>query len=164
MGSKVLVVDDEPDVAKGWARALAIAGHQVLTAQDAANAIKLSRENPLDLVILDYMMPAMSGIELLNEIRKDHPFIRSIIISGKLDSSISEESVLADIRADIEADLYLHKPVDNPRLKDAVAVLLSLKPEADWKAIAKAKLESPKTKASVREAEKKLNKKKPKKK
>jgi response regulator RpfG family c-di-GMP phosphodiesterase len=106
------------------------------------------------------MMPTMSGIELLNEIRKEHPFVRSIIISGKLDSSVSEESVLADIRADVEADVYLHKPVDNPRLKDEVAKLLLKKPETDLKSIAKIKLESSKRKSDVRRAEKTLNRKK----
>jgi len=160
MASKILVVDDEPDIAKGWAKALRIANHDVLLAQDAETALKLSRANPLDLVILDYMMPTMSGIELLNEIRKDRPFIRSIIISGKLDSNISEESMLSDIRTNIEADIYLHKPVENSRLKDAVTSLLVKKSESDWTAIAKTKLEASKKKSSVRAAEKTLNQKK----
>src|SRR5260221_8378709 len=97
MASRILVVDDEPDVGRGWARALKIAGHDVLLGQNAASALELSKANPLDLVILDYMMPSMSGVELLNEIRKDHHFVRSIIISGKLDSNVSEDSILSEI-------------------------------------------------------------------
>ena len=158
MGAKILVVDDEPDVAKGWARALTIAGHKVVEAQAPEVALKLCREHPLDLVILDYMMPAMTGIQLLNEIRKEYPHIRSIIISGKLNSSRSEESVLSDIRTEIDADLYLHKPVENSRLIDAVAELVAKKPDSDWKVFAMTKLGVSATKRGVRAAEKKLSK------
>lgn len=157
---KILVVDDEPDVARAWARSLKIAGHNVLTAYDAETAISLAKENPIDLVILDYMMPAMSGIELLNEIRRSHEFVRSIVISGKLDSSVSEDSILSDIRTNIEADCYLHKPVETERLKAAVTGLLAKKPPDEWGAFAKAKLEAAKPKTRVRAAEKNLNRKK----
>lgn len=164
MGSKILIVDDERDVAKAWAKALKIAKHDVQIAQDARTARELSRANPFDLVILDYVMPTMSGIELLNEIRKDRPFIRSIIISGKLDLTIGEDELLSDIQANVAADRYLHKPLENAKLKEAVDDLLAKSTETDWNVIAEKKLESVTTKKSVREAEKNLNKKKKKKK
>ncbi len=160
----ILVVDDEVDVAKGWARALRIAKHDVSYAQDSKTALQLSHENPFDLVILDYMMPGMTGIELLNEIRKDHPFIRSIIISGKIDKSISETSVLSEIGTSIEADLYLHKPVENTRLKEAVESLLEKTSQDDWQSMARSKLESVATKKKVRAAEKALHRNRAKKK
>ena len=164
MPSKILVVDDEPDVAEEWARALRLDKHNVSQALDSATALKLCRENPFDLVVLDYMMPTMTGIELLNEIRKKLPYIRSVIISGKLDSGISEEDLLTEIQANIEVDAYLHKPVETSRLKEAVNNLLAKKPDDDWVSIAKTKLEAVTTEESVRTAEKKLNKKKTKKK
>lgn len=160
MPSKILVVDDEVDIARAWERTLRIAGYNVAVTHDPATARKLCRENPFDLVILDYMMPTMSGIELLNEIRRDLPTVRSIIVSGKIDSSVSESSVLSEIRANIEADVYLHKPVDNARLKEAVSGLLSTSTTSDWKAYADMKLDAPKAKKTVRTAEKALNKKK----
>lgn len=159
MCAQILVVDDEPDVARGWARTLRLAGHNLLVANSPAIALQIATENPLDLVVLDYMMPEMSGIQLLNEIRKEHPFVRSIIISGKLDPGLSEESVLTEIKTDIEADRYLHKPVDNPKLREVVAALLEARTDTDWQAVAKAKLESSKTRRDVRSAERKLNKK-----
>lgn len=164
MGSKILVVDDELDVVKAWARTLRLAGHDVLFAQDARLALELSRANPLDLIIVDYMMPSMSGIELLNEVRKEHPHIRSIVMSGKLDSSLSEDRVLLEIRGNVSADLYLHKPVDNVRLKGAVADLLTSASEGDWKAVAENRLEAATTKTRVRAAEKVLNRRRTKKK
>jgi len=141
MGSKILVVDDEADISEAWARALRIAGHDVLAAQEASTALELSRANPFDLVILDYLMPSMSGIELLNEIRKDHPFIRSIIISGKFDLDISEEDLLSEIQTNIEVDTYLHKPVKNSQLIETINNLLAEEPEENWVSIAETKLE-----------------------
>ena len=164
MASKILIVDDEPDVANGWARALRLVGHDVLVANDAPTALHLSRANPFDLAILDYMMPSMTGLELLNELRKYHPFIRSIIISGKLDSSVSEGEMLSQIRTNVEADIYLHKPVENARLKEAVGALIEKRPDRDWQSIAATKLEASVPKKNVRAAEKQLNKKKAKRK
>lgn len=159
----LLVVDDERDVANAWAKALRLAGHQVQVATDPAAALALSQEHPLDLVILDYMMPTMSGIQLLNEIRKVHPVVRSIIISGKIDLTLSEDIVLSEITANISADLYLHKPVENARLREAVEKLLTSK-DTDWHDFASTKLDGPKDKKYVRATEKALNKKKAKRK
>src|SRR5687768_6749890 len=89
--AKILVVDDEPDVAAEWATALRLAGHDVHTANNSKGALQLSQANPLDLVILDFIMPDMTGIDLLNKIRKHHAFVRSIIISGQLNASDTEE-------------------------------------------------------------------------
>ena len=157
MASYILVVDDEPDVARGWARALRIAGHEAQYADDSKHALDLCKQHPFDLVIIDYMMSKMTGIELLNEIRKFIPFIRSIIISGKLDANINEDVFLSEIKANIEADLYLHKPVENARLKNSVDELLKLKPEQEvnWQAVAKNKLEAATSKRNVRAVEKK---------
>jgi two-component system OmpR family response regulator len=163
MGVKVLVVDDEPDVANAWARALRLSGHQVLVANDTAGAIALGESHPLDVVVLDYLMPSMSGIELLGRIRRDHPLVRSIIISGKLDSSVSEDKVLSDIRANIEADVYLHKPVQNARLIAVVDDLAKNMSDKDWRLVAESRLKAVSKKGDIRAAEKALNQKKPKK-
>ena len=158
--ASLLIVDDEADVANAWARTLTLGGHKVSVAYDTSKALKLSREHPFDLAILDYMMPTMTGIELLNEIRKDHPLIRSIIISGRLDPTISESAILSDIKTNIEADEYIHKPIDNARLKETVAALLAAKDDGDWKSFASTKLDAPASKTRVRAAETLLRKKK----
>jgi two-component system, OmpR family, response regulator MprA len=157
MGRKILVVDDEPDVANAWARALKLSGHQVLVANDTAGAIALSEAHPLDIVILDYLMPSMSGVELLSRIRRDHPLVRSIIISGKLDASVSEGKILSDLRANIEADLYLHKPVENARLISAVADLAKNVADKDWKSVAESRLKALTRRKDIRAAEGVLN-------
>lgn len=163
MGLKVLVVDDEPDVANAWARALRMSGHQVLVATEPDVAISLSEAHPLDVVVVDYLMPSMSGIELLGKIRRNHPLVRSIIISGKLDSGLAEDKILADIRANVEADVYLHKPVDNERLIAAVGDSARNADDKDWKLIAESRLKSISKMRDIRTAEKTMNQKRKKK-
>ena len=58
---KILVVDDEQLLVKGIKFNLENEGYQVLTAYDGAAAVELARREPLDLIILDLMMPQLSG-------------------------------------------------------------------------------------------------------
>jgi len=156
--ANILIVDDEPDVLEALARALRLAGHTVSTALDAEKALTLSTEYSFDLVVLDYLMPSMSGIELLNKIRTFRPTIRSIIVSGKIDNDVSEESITSELRDRIEADIYLHKPLANPTLLDAINELLTKSEAADWVSIAERNLKARKTQADVRAAEEVLDK------
>lgn len=156
--ANILVVDDEPDVLQALARALRIAGHIVSTATDAREALALSTEHSFDLVVLDYIMPSMSGIELLNRIRTYRPRIRSVIVSGKIDTQINEESIATELRDRIEADIYLHKPLDNSKLLQAIAHLLTNNEPSDWETIAERNVNAKKTSAEVRTAESALDK------
>ena len=69
MGAHILVVDDEPDISAMVAYHLARESYRVRTVADGAEALEaLGRERP-DLVVLDLMLPEMSGLEVLREIR-----------------------------------------------------------------------------------------------
>lgn len=63
--ARILVVDDELGVREGCRRVLAAEGHHVDTAGDGAEALKLLRQSPYDLVLVDMKMPAMDGLEFL---------------------------------------------------------------------------------------------------
>ena len=156
--ANILVVDDEPDVLAALERTLRLAGHEVSTAADATQALELCADHSFDLVVLDYIMPSMSGIELLNRIRGYHPTIRSVIVSGKIDSQLSEVGIAAELRDRIEADTYLHKPLDNPRLLDAIQVLLTKDDTRSWQEVAERNLNATKRKTDVKTAEEALNK------
>lgn len=155
--ANILVVDDEPDVLDALARALKLAGHNVTKATTATEAIALSDDHSFDLVVLDYIMPSMSGIELLNKIRGVQPTIRSVIVSGKIDSQVSEEAIVAELRDSIEADSYLHKPLDNTKLLEAIRQLLEESRDRDWKQVAERNLKAKKRGADVKSAERRLN-------
>ena len=80
--AKILVVDDERIVCAGCKKILDEAGYQVKTTLSAKNALEMLKEEPFDIVITDIKMPELSGIELLEIIRRDHPEITVIVITG----------------------------------------------------------------------------------
>jgi two-component system phosphate regulon response regulator PhoB len=70
MSHHVLVVDDEPDITALVAYHLAKAGYQVATAASGPEAIRLAEEQAPDLVVLDLMLPGLSGYEVLEALRR----------------------------------------------------------------------------------------------
>lgn len=79
---KILVVDDERIVCAGCEKILDEAGYRVKTTLSAKKALEMLNEEPFDIVITDIKMPEMSGIELLERIRNEHPEITVIVITG----------------------------------------------------------------------------------
>ena len=70
MSHHVLVVDDEPDITALVAYHLAKAGYQVATAASGPEAIRLAEDQAPDLVVLDLMLPGLSGYEVLEALRR----------------------------------------------------------------------------------------------
>lgn len=69
--ARVLVVDDEPDILQSTSFLLKKMGHEVLTARDGRECLEKLRKVKVDLLLLDFFMPGMSGREVLERIRKD---------------------------------------------------------------------------------------------
>ena len=69
MKSKILVVDDEPDVTTLITRTLETEGFDVVTAYDGISAVDLAESERPDLVLLDIMMPMMSGYEVCQQLK-----------------------------------------------------------------------------------------------
>src|SRR5262245_37778131 len=70
MSHRILVVDDEPDITALVAYHLAKAGYRVSTASTGPDALKAAREEKPDIVILDVMLPGVSGYDVLAELRR----------------------------------------------------------------------------------------------
>src|ERR1044072_5903977 len=78
----VLVVDDEAPIRRMLREVLQQEGHEVLDADRASAALALVEERTPDLIVTDLMMPEKDGLELLLELRRVHPGLRAIAISG----------------------------------------------------------------------------------
>ena len=75
---KILIVDDDPQIAESLEKHLSAAGATVLTASSFETGIESIRKNAPDAVITDVMMPGRSGLDLVREIRAlpgPHPFV-----------------------------------------------------------------------------------------
>jgi two-component system OmpR family response regulator len=160
MAKRILVVDDEPDVLDALERAIRIAGLSVEKAASAQGALALCKDHAFDLIVIDFIMPGMTGLELLNKVRALHPTIRSIIVSGKVDPQLKEDEVETRIKVELEADAYFSKPVANDRLLETIERLLTLGKDQKWEDVAERVLNSEKTTAEIKKMERGLKSKK----
>ena len=161
MAKRILVVDDETDVLNALERAMRIAGYSVEKAASAQAALTLCKDHSFDLVVVDFIMPGMSGLALLNKIRAIHPTIRSIVVSGKVEPGLKEDEVATRLKVELEADQYFSKPVSNERLLETIERLLTLEKNQTWEEVAERVLNSEKSPAQVRRIEKHLKPKRP---
>jgi len=116
VSKKIIIVEDEPDTAEMFAEMMRLSGYTVLKSYGGTPAISLiSREKP-DAVVLDVMMPDLSGLEVLRFIRRD-PRLENIPVIV-----VSAKSLPADIKEGLEAgaSVYLSKPVAYQDLNAAV--------------------------------------------
>jgi DNA-binding response OmpR family regulator len=79
----ILVVDDERLFLTLVRDELAKAGYTVLTAENAEEALEALAKQPVQVVIMDVVMPGADGMELLPRVRKDHPQVPVIVVSGR---------------------------------------------------------------------------------
>ncbi len=82
MGSvkRILVVDDDVSILSFLSRALA--AYEVTIAHDGREALALATGSPLDLLITDYLMPEMTGAELIARLRERRPDLKALVITG----------------------------------------------------------------------------------
>ena len=80
---KILVVDDEPEVAEVIAESVRIQGHETVIAHNGEEALEILGTFTPDAVFLDIVMPGLNGIEVLERIRQTYQRLPVIIISGR---------------------------------------------------------------------------------
>jgi CheY-like chemotaxis protein len=117
----VLIIEDEADAAELFAEMMRVSGFRVLKTSSSTPALAMiTREKP-DVVLLDIMMPEVSGLDILREMRED-PLLAGIPVV-----IISAKGMPADIRTGMEAgaSTYLTKPVGFLELKEAVEQALN---------------------------------------
>jgi two-component system response regulator RegX3 len=99
----ILVVEDEPTLRETLAEALEVEGYRVRTAGDGAAAVKSFRAEPADLVLLDLMLPELSGIEVTRILRAESGV--PIVMLTARDSEVDKV-----VGLEIGADDYITKP------------------------------------------------------
>jgi len=111
---KVLLVDDEADFRAVLHKRLARRGLLVSEAEDGARALEAAAGQAFDVVVLDMKMPGMDGLETLRLLKRDHPSIEVVILTGHANAEAAVSGM------DLGAFDYLIKPVDLGELVDKV--------------------------------------------
>ena len=86
----LMIVDDEEDFLNAIRRSLEIRDFHVTTANRGEKALEIAKSNPVDVAIVDLKMPGMNGLETLEALKKAHPWIEIIILTGHgtIDSAV----------------------------------------------------------------------------
>jgi DNA-binding NtrC family response regulator len=113
MGKKILIVDDDAALRYGLHRFLAAHGYEVCEAPNGVQALEILKGYAADLIITDYMMPEMNGLELLESLQVRWPRPRVLLLTGYF----SADAAVGILEGRAE---FLPKPVTLERLLSTV--------------------------------------------
>jgi DNA-binding response OmpR family regulator len=116
--TRVLIVEDDPAILRTLADNLRFEKHEVLTAMDGETAYKLQRSQQPDLILLDLMLPKMSGLDLCRKLRTEGVQVPILILTAR---SQEADRVLG---LDLGADDYVTKPFSVAELMARIRALL----------------------------------------
>ena len=109
MGEVVMVVDDNKEIVYSISELLKYEGYRVIPAYDGMEALNLLEQNPVDLILLDVMMPRLNGLSALMKLREKYR-IPVIILSAKTEESDKVSGLV------LGADDYVEKPYNPAEL------------------------------------------------
>jgi PAS domain S-box-containing protein len=120
---RILLVDDEEQLVNVWQKALESLGYRVTTKTSCLEALELFRVHPgyFDLVITDYTMPHMNGIDLARQMMRIQPSIPVILCSGLKEGIVGDRTRGAGLRA------LLMKPLELPETAEIIRKVLDNK-------------------------------------
>ena len=119
--AKIIAVDDVEDAGILIKKILSKKGHQVEAFTEEDDAISYAGSNPVDLAILDIKLKKMSGIEVLEQLKKLQPKMGAIMLTGYPTVETAREAI------NLGADEYCVKPIDRDELENKVAKVLKSK-------------------------------------
>ena len=117
-GESVLVADDDPLVLDLLMQFLSLRGYRVLGAKDGQEVLRLVEESAPDLILLDILMPGMSGVEVLQLLREKEYHGGIIVMTGSHNQEILEDAWA------LGPQEVLGKPIDLDRLLTAIQLVL----------------------------------------
>lgn len=114
MKINILIVEDEKEIREGVSEYLAEVGYSVISAEDGMQAIELFKNNKIDLVILDIMLPKANGFVVLNKIRQESnvPVIMLTAMSDDYTQIMSFDEEADDYITKQFSIIVLHKRIE----------------------------------------------------
>jgi two-component system response regulator MprA len=129
--ARILVADDDRAIRESLERVLGLEGYQVVTVADGAAALESARSVPVDLMVLDLMMPSVDGLTVCRVLRSEKDRTPILMLTARTETSDRVAGL------DAGADDYLAKPFDPAELMARVRALLrrALPQDAEQKGI-----------------------------
>ncbi len=121
--ARILIIDDNAEVLDTYCKILESAGYEVVVVTNGNEGIRTFKEEPLDLVITDIVMPEKGGLETIMELRRDFPGVRIIAISG---GDFLEPKDYLEMAKQFGAMRTLTKPIEKKELLETVQECLTL--------------------------------------
>lgn len=118
---RILIVDDDRDYAESMAELVEIEGYQAVLAYNGMDALKLFKQNNIDLILLDYKMPGLSGIDVLKEIKNYNSSVPVVIMSAFLDTDLLKLAIQTG------ADEVLDKPVNISKVTSIISSIKNIR-------------------------------------
>jgi YesN/AraC family two-component response regulator len=122
--ARILVIDDEPSILLMIKKMIEKAGHEVYIASNGREGLELFEKNSPDLIITDIIMPQKEGLEIILELRKKHPALKIIAISGG--GRFGPEGYLPSAKL-FGANMIFQKPLVQKEFMEAISNLLAEK-------------------------------------
>lgn len=123
--SRILVIEDDLAILRGLKDNLLAEGYEVLAAEDGADGYRMAREEGPDLIVLDLMLPSLSGYEICKKLREERNSVLILMLTARGEEA---DRVLG---LDLGADDYVTKPFSLRELKARVRALLR-RSNAEW--------------------------------
>jgi two-component system NtrC family sensor kinase len=118
-GKNILVVDDDELVRRALERALRSTGYRIYTASGGLQALELLEKHAFIAVISDHLMPGMTGLELMREVKRRFPPCVKIIITGFMPERVAEALSAGEI------DRFMTKPWENAELRSTLSAAIA---------------------------------------
>jgi CheY-like chemotaxis protein len=126
--TKILVVDDDPDMRLAIASVLKSRSYQVIEASDGFEALRMLKDEKPDMMLLDLLMPGMDGFSVVRELEssqeKEYPDVPILVISSVREEA-SHRRYELEMGRKLAVDDYIEKPIEPFVLLQRIEKLLS---------------------------------------
>ncbi len=114
MKKRILIVDDEPSMLMTLADIINIVGYEAVTVENGSKAVEIVREQDFDVIMMDFRMEGLNGVETFREIRKIYPDAKVIFITAYYHEKSVKDAIVDG------AVGVCQKPLNIPQLLDYI--------------------------------------------
>ena len=114
MKKRILIVDDEPNMLVTLTDIINNVGYETVTVENGSRAVETAREQAFDVILMDFKMEGLNGVETFREIRKIHPDVKVIFITAYYHEGSVKDAIVEG------AVGVCQKPLDIPQLLDYI--------------------------------------------